>query len=204
MDRLEDQIEAARRSGASSLDLSGRSLGSLPESLGSLTALTLGTLAALARLDLTGNRLTVVPEWLRDPVAREQPVKSAAQAWIDGTCTTVTGAADLDAILDRVPSSGLSLISEDGVRSLHVTLAGGRSGLVWEAEDEMMLSWGPVPPGAPPGMTAGDAEDVFSDPWFTVEGAEPFEITEGQARRAAHEFLHTGRRPTNVQWADQP
>ena len=37
-----------------------------------------------------------------------------------------------------------------------------------------MLSWGPVPPGAPGGLTAGDAEDAVNDPWFTPPGAEPF------------------------------
>lgn len=311
MDGLQDQIEAARRSGASSLDLSGRSLGTLPESLGGLTALTrlvlvgnrlsalpewlgsltaltelglggnqltvlpeslgnlsaltwlglsgnrlsalpetlgnltaltwldlagnqlsvlpewlgnlaaltrldltgnqltalpesLGTMAALTRLDLVGNRLTVLPEWLRNPTAGEQPVNASLQAWIDDACTTVADAADLDAVLGRVPSSGLSLISEDGIRSLHITLAGDQSGVVWEDESDLMLSWGPVPPGAPPGLTAGDAEYAFSDPWFTAEGAEPFEITEERARRAGHEFLRTGRRPTNVQWVDKP
>ncbi|MEV0810900.1 Imm1 family immunity protein [Micromonospora sp. NPDC050200] len=201
------------------LDLTGNQLTVLPESLGNLTALTqlyltdnqltalpesLGTVAALTRLDLADNQLTVLPEWLRNPTAREQSVNASVQAWVDDTCTTVAGAADLDAILDRVPSSGLSLIGEDGVRSLHITLAGSQSGLVWEDEDELMLSWGPVPPGAPPGMTAGDAEYAFSDPWFTAEGAEPFEITEGQARQAGHEFLRTGRRPTSVQWVDKP
>ncbi|TYB39781.1 hypothetical protein FXF50_05260 [Micromonospora sp. AP08] len=153
---------------------------------------------------LAGNQLTVLPEWLRNPTARDQPVNASVQAWVGDTCTTVAGAADLDAILDRVPSSGLSLISEDGVRSLHITLAGGQSGLVWEDEDEMMLGWGPVPPGAPLGLTAGDAEYAYSDPWFTAEGADPFEITEGQARQAGYEFLRTGRRPTNVQWVDKP
>ncbi|SCL49317.1 Immunity protein Imm1 [Micromonospora citrea] len=201
------------------LDLTGNQLTTLPESLGGLTALTrlhltdnqlielpesLGSLAALTRLDLAGNRLTVLPDWLRDPTAREQPVDASVQAWIDGTRTTVAGAADLDAVLDRVPSSGLSLVSEDGVRSLHITLAGDQSGLVWEDEDEVMLGWGPVPPGAPPGLTAGDAEYAFADPWFTADGADPFEITEGQARQAGHEFLRTGRRPTNVQWVDKP
>ncbi|MEQ4303143.1 Imm1 family immunity protein [Plantactinospora sp. B6F1] len=201
------------------LDLTDNELSALPEWLGDLTALTrldltnnqltrlpesLGSLAALTRLDLVGNRLTVVPQWLRDPTTRRQPVNAPVQAWIDDTCTTVTGATDLDDVLDRVPSSGVSLVSEDGVRSLHVTLDGGRSGLVWEDERDVLLSWGPVPPGAPPGMTAGDAEYVFSDPWFTVEGAEPGEITEGLARQAAHEFLGTGRRPSNVQWVDKP
>src|SRR5260370_30795026 len=85
MDWLEDQIEAARRSGASTLDLSGQAWGTLPESLGSLTALTvlslggnpltvlpewLGNLTALNRLDLTANQLTVLPEWLGDLTAR--------------------------------------------------------------------------------------------------------------------------------------
>jgi hypothetical protein len=191
----------------------------LPESLGNLTALTelyltnnrltvlpesLGTVTALARLDLAGNQIAVVPEWLRDPEAREHPVNASVQAWIDDACTIVTSAADLDAILDRVPPTGLPLISEDGVRSLHITLAGDHSGLVWEDEGEIMLSWGPVPPGTPAGLTAGDAGYAFLDPWFTAEGAEPFEITEGLARQAAHGFLRTGRRPTSVQWVDKP
>jgi hypothetical protein len=201
------------------LHLTGNQLTALPESLGNLTALTrlyltdnqltalpesLGTVAALTRIDLAGNQLAVVPEWLRNPEAREQPVTASVQAWVDGACTTVTGAAELDAVLDRVPPSGVTLVSEDGIRSLHLTLLGARSGLVWEDEEEFMLSWGPVPPGAPPGLTAGDVEYAFSDPWFTADGAEPFEITEGLARQAAHGFLRTGRRPVSVQWVDKP
>lgn len=54
------------------------------------------------------------------------------------------------------------------------------------------------------GQTVADAEYAFSDPWFTAAGAEPFEITEEQARLAGHEFLRTGRRPINVQWVDKP
>jgi hypothetical protein len=71
---------------------------------------------------------------------------------------------------------------------------------MWEDETDIMLGWGPVPPGAPPGQTAGDFEYADSDPWF----AEDTDITEEQARQAAHEFLRTGRRPTNVQWIDKP
>jgi Leucine-rich repeat (LRR) protein len=56
MDWFDDQIEAARHSGASSLDLSGRLAGTLPESLGNLTALT--------ELFVGGNQLTVLPQWL--------------------------------------------------------------------------------------------------------------------------------------------
>ncbi|MEH0845645.1 Imm1 family immunity protein [Micromonospora sp. CPCC 205711] len=200
------------------LDLTGNRLTALPESLGDLTALTrlfltenqltvlpesLGDLTALTRLDLAGNQLTAPPEWLRNPAAGE-PVNAPLQAWIDNTRSTVAGPADLDAILDRVSPSGVSLIGEDGVRSLHITLHGDHSALVWECEDEIMLSWGPVPPGAPPGQTAADAEYAFSDPWFTAADAEPFELTEEQARQAGHEFLRTGRRPINVQWVDKP
>ncbi len=196
MDWFDDQIEAARHSGASSLDLSGRLAGALPESLGELKHLT--------ELRLAGNRLTVLPEWLANPAASEHPMNAPLQAWTDGTCTTVAGPADLDAVLDRVPPSGLSLISEDGERILHITLHGDQSGLMWEDETDVLLSWGPVPPGAPPGQTVADAAYAFSDPWFATAGAEPFEITEEQARRAGHEFLRTGRRPINVQWVDKP
>jgi hypothetical protein len=52
---LQDLIEAARRDGASSLNLNGRALGSPPESLRSLTTLT--------GLDVNLNRLTVLPDW---------------------------------------------------------------------------------------------------------------------------------------------
>jgi Leucine-rich repeat (LRR) protein len=200
------------------LDLTRNRLTVLPDSLGDLTALTrliltenqltelpdsLGTLTALTRLDLAGNQLTALPEWLSNPIAGES-MNAPLQAWIDGTPTTVAGPADLDTILDRVPASGVSLISEDGARSLHITLHGDRSALVWESEDEIMLSWGPVPPGAPPGQTAADAEYAFSDPWFTPADAEPFDLPEAQARQAGHEFLRTGRRPINVQWVDKP
>jgi immunity protein Imm1 of predicted polymorphic toxin system len=196
MDWPEDQIEAARRGGASSLDLSRRGLGTLPESLENLTGLT--------ELFLWGNQLTVLPEWLGNPTAGEHPMNAPLQAWIDDTRTTVAGPADLDALLDRVPRSGVSLTGDGGKPALHITLDGEQSGLMWEDETEVMLSWGPVPPGAPPGQTAGDAEYAFDDPWFTATGAEPFEITEEQARQAGQEFLRTGRRPTNVQWVDKP
>jgi hypothetical protein len=53
---LQDLIETARRDGALSLNLNGRALDSLPESLRSLTTLT--------QLDVNGNRLTVLPDWL--------------------------------------------------------------------------------------------------------------------------------------------
>ncbi|MFG1954732.1 Imm1 family immunity protein [Micromonospora sp. NPDC048830] len=36
------------------------------------------------------------------------------------------------------------------------------------------------------------------------DDAEPFEITAAQARQAAHEFLRTGGRRTNVQWVVKP
>jgi hypothetical protein len=169
----------------------------LPEWVGSLTALT--------RIDLAGNQLTVLPESLSSLIAGEHPANVSLQAWIDDdTYTTVASLADLGAILDRVPRSGVSPIREDGVRRLHITLDGDQPALVWEGEDEIMLNWGPVPPGAPPGQTASDAEYAFSDPWFTAPGAEPFDLTEEQARQAGHEFLRTGRRPINVQWVDKP
>jgi hypothetical protein len=99
----------------------------------------------------------------------------------------------------------MSLISEDGARILHITLEGDQSGLVWEGDSDVLLSWGPVPPGAPPGQIAGDADDASADPWFaTAADAEPMPLTEAQARQAGHEFLRTGQRPTNVQWVDKP
>lgn len=290
MDRLpdlQDVIEAARRDGASSLNLNGRALGSLPESLRGLTTLTqldvnvnrltvlpdwlgnltgltslglssnqlaglpdslgnltgltelmvggnelrglpdsLGNLTALRRLDLSGNRLTVLPDWLGglpsltrldlignpltmlpqwlgNPAAGEPP-GAPLHAWTGDAPVTVTGAADLAAVLDRVPG-GVTLTSQDGARRLDLILDGDRSSLVWEGDDDVLLSWGPVPPGAPPGQIAGDAEDAYGDPWFAAAGEGSFgDITEHDARQAAHEFLRTGRRPANVQWVDKP
>jgi hypothetical protein len=116
----------------------------------------------------------------------------------------VTGAADLDAILNRVPD-GVTLTSQGGARRLHITLDGDRSGLAWEDDHDVLISWGPVPPGAPPGQIARDAEDAFGDPWFATAGEDSFgDITEDDARHAAHEFLRTGRRPANIQWVDKP
>ena len=54
--KAEQKIEAARRSGAKVLNLSGMNLTELPESLGQLTQ--------LQSLDLFDNRLTTLPEWL--------------------------------------------------------------------------------------------------------------------------------------------
>lgn len=192
------------------LDLARNRLTALPDSLGRLTKLThlsltgnhltalpepLGKLTALTRLDLVGNPLTVPPE----PLARPDN-GGRLQAWIDDTCTTVVSPADLDAVLDRARGGGVSLCGDDGGRTLFITVNGDRSGLSWEDESDLMLSWGPVPPGAPGGQTAGDYEDALSDPWFTGET----DLTEEQARHAGHEFLRTGRRPTNVQWIDKP
>ena len=116
----------------------------------------------------------------------------------------MTGAADLDVILDRVPD-GATLTSQDGARRLHIILDGDRSNLAWEGDDDVLLSWGPVPPGAPPGQIAGDAADAFDDPWFAAADQDSFgDITEDDARQAAHEFLRTGRRPANIQWVDKP
>lgn len=61
--RAEQKIEEALRSGAKELDLSGdlhaedsSKLAELPKSLGQLSQ--------LQRLNLSGNRLTSLPEWL--------------------------------------------------------------------------------------------------------------------------------------------
>ncbi|MCL4202324.1 MAG: leucine-rich repeat domain-containing protein [Pirellulaceae bacterium] len=54
--KAEQEIEAALRSGAKALDLSGMGLTELPEWLGQLTQ--------LQSLDLSENRLTALPEWL--------------------------------------------------------------------------------------------------------------------------------------------
>lgn len=203
------------------LDLTANRLTTLPESLGNLTALTqlfltanrltvlpaaLANLTGLIRLDLAGNQVSAnqvsaLRQALANPTAGEHPVNASLQAWIDDACTTVAAPADLDAILDRVPPSGLSLTSEDRARNLFLTLDGNQSALMWEDDSDIMISWGPVPPGAPPGQTAADGEYAFSDPWFTDE---PTGVTDEQARQAGHEFLRTGRRPTNVQWVDKP
>ena len=50
----EERIEAARKSSARELDLSGLDLTALPEAIGNLTA--------LQQLDLGGNQLTALPE----------------------------------------------------------------------------------------------------------------------------------------------
>jgi hypothetical protein len=135
---------------------------------------------------------------------REHPPGAALHAWTGDAPVTVTGAADLDAILDRTPG-GVTLTSQDDARHLHITLDGDRSGLVWEDDDEFLLSWGPVPPGVPPGQIAGDAADAFDDPWFAASVEDSFgDITQDDARQAGHEFLRTGRRPANILWVDKP
>jgi hypothetical protein len=205
--------------GLTELWVGGNQLSGLPESLGNLTALRrldlsgnrltvlpdwLGGLPALTRLDLTGNPLTVLPQWLGTPAAGEHPPGPPLHAWAGDAPVTVTGAVDLDAVLDRVPG-GVTLSSEDGERRLHIILDGDRSNLVWEGDDDVLISWGPVPPGAPPGQIAGDAQDALDDPWFAAAGEDSFgDITEHDARQAGHEFLRTGRRPANIQWVDKP
>jgi Leucine-rich repeat (LRR) protein len=205
--------------GLTELRVGGNQLSGLPESLGNLTALRrldlsgnrltvlpdwLGNLTGLTRLDLIGNPLTLLPEWLGSPAAGEHPPGAPLHAWTGDAPVTVTGAADLDAILNGVPG-GVTLTSEDGARLLHIILDGDRSGLAWEGDHDVLISWGPVPPGAPPGQIAGDAEDAFDDPWFTAADEDSFgDITEGDARQAGHEFLRTGRRPANIQWLDKP
>lgn len=127
------------------------------------------------------------------------------QAWIDSTATTVTDAAELNAILGPEPPIGVTLVGDDPRRTLHINFYGDRSDLFWEAEDDLLLAWGPVPPGAPGGQVVGDAEYAYDNPWFALpDGGEPFEITAVQARQAAHEFLRAGERPTNVQWVVKP
>jgi Leucine-rich repeat (LRR) protein len=205
--------------GLTELFAGGNQLPGLPESLGNLTALRrldlsgnrltvlpdwLGGLPALTRLDLIGNPLTILPDWLGNPAVREHPPGAALHAWTGDAPVTVTGAADLDAILDRTPG-GVTLTSQDDARHLHITLDGDRSSLVWEDDDEFLLSWGPVPPGVPPGQIAGDAADAFDDPWFAAAVEDSFgDITQHDARQAGHEFLRTGRRPANILWVDQP
>lgn len=99
---LQDLIKIARRDGVSSLNLNGRALDSLTESLRSLTTLT--------QLDVSVNRLTVLPAWLGD----------------------LTGLTRLDLIgnpLTRLPQF---LGNPDGARHLHIILDGNRSSLAWE------------------------------------------------------------------------
>jgi Leucine-rich repeat (LRR) protein len=205
--------------GLTQLFVGGNQLSGLPQSLGNLTALRrldlsgnrltvlpdwLGGLPALTRLDLIGNPLTILPDWLGNPTVREHPPGVALHAWTGDAPVAVTGAADLDAILDRTPG-GVTLTSQDDARHLHITLDGDRSGLVWEDDDEFLLSWGPVPPGVPPGQIAGDAADAFDDPWFAAAVEDSFgDITQDDARQAGHEFLRTGRRPANILWVDKP
>ncbi len=77
--KAEEKIEAARRSGATELNLSDMRLTELPESLGRLTQLqsldlsysqltvlpeSLGQLTQLQSLDLASNQLTALPESL--------------------------------------------------------------------------------------------------------------------------------------------
>ncbi|NES13099.1 MULTISPECIES: Imm1 family immunity protein [Micromonospora] len=127
------------------------------------------------------------------------------QAWIEGTATPVADVAALDAILGRRPPKGVTLASDDGQRVLHINFYADRSDLYWETETDFLLAWGPVPPGAPADQVVGDAEYAYDNPWFALpDGAEPFEVTAAQARQAAHGFLRTGERPTNVQWVVKP
>ncbi|SCL35167.1 hypothetical protein GA0074692_4022 [Micromonospora pallida] len=127
------------------------------------------------------------------------------QAWIDSIATAVADVAELNAILGPEPPTGVTLASDDGRRTLHINFYGDRSDLYWEAEIDLLLAWGPVPPDAPAGQVVDDAEYAYDNPWFALpDGAEPFKITAAQARQAAHEFLCTGERPTNVQWVVKP
>jgi hypothetical protein len=205
--------------GLTELFVGGNQLSGLPESLGNLTALRrldlsgnrlttlpdwLGNLTGLTRLDLTGNSLTTLPERLGNPAAGEHPSGAPLHAWTGDAQVIVADAADLDATLGGA-SGGVTLTGEDGARLLHIILDGDRSSLVWEGDDDVLISWGPVPPGAPPGQIARDAEDAFDDPWFAIADEDSFgDITEDDARQAGHEFLRTGRRPANVQWLDKP
>ena len=205
--------------GLTELWVGGNQLSGLPESLGNLTALRrldlsgnrltvlpdwLGGLPALTRLDLIGNPLTILPDWLGNPAVREHPPGAALHARTGDAPVTVTGAADLDAILDRAPG-GVTVTSQDGERRLHIILDADRSSLVWEGDGDVLLGWGPVPPGAPPGQIAGDAADAFDNPWFGATDEYSFgDITQDDARQAAQEFQRTGRRPANIQWVDKP
>ncbi|MEV4197114.1 Imm1 family immunity protein [Micromonospora globbae] len=127
------------------------------------------------------------------------------QVWIDGTATTVADAAQLDAILGHEPPKAVTLASDAGRRILHINFWGERADLYWESETDLLLGWGPVPPGAPGNQVVGDAEYAYDNPWFALpDGAEPFEVTIAEARQAAHEFLRTDGRPTNVQWVVKP
>jgi hypothetical protein len=205
--------------GLTELFVGGNQLSGLPESLGNLTALRrldlsgnrlttlpdwLGNLTGLTRLDLTGNSLTTLPERLGNPAAGEHPSGAPLHAWTGDAQVIVADAADLDATLGGA-SGGVTLTGEDGARLLHIILDGDRSSLVWEGDDDVLISWGPVPPGAPPGQIARDAEDAFDDPWFAIADEDSFgDITEDDARQAGYEFLRTGRRPANIQWLDKP
>jgi hypothetical protein len=161
-------------------------LSALPESLGRSTV--------LARVDLTHNQLQELGESLRNLSSGESPAKVTLLAWIEGTRTTVTDPADLDAILDRLPPSGLTLAAREDGPCLFVALHRDQSALIWEGDDDILLGWGPAPADALPG------------PWFLkiYEDTEPLDITEEHARRACHELLRTGRRPTNVRWVQKP
>ena len=146
----------------------------------------------------------MLPDWLGSPAAGGHQPGAPLHAWIGDAPVTVAGAADLDAILDRTPG-GVTLTSQDDARRLHIILDGNRSSLVWEGDDDVLVCWGPVPPGVPPGQIAGDAADAFDDPWFAAAVEDSFgDITEDHARQAGHEFLRTGRRPANILWVDKP
>ncbi|MFI7517990.1 Imm1 family immunity protein [Micromonospora globbae] len=127
------------------------------------------------------------------------------QVWIDGTATTVTDVAELDTILGDEPPGEVTLASDAAWRTLHISFWRDRAGLYWESETDILLAWGPVPPGAPGNQVVGDAEYAYDDPRFALpDGIEPFEVTHAEARQAAHEFLRTDGRPTNVQWVVKP
>lgn len=127
------------------------------------------------------------------------------QAWINGTATSIADDVALDAILDSRPARGVTLASDDGSRTLHINFNGNLADLFWESDVDLLLGWGPVPPGAPGNQVVDDAAYAYDNPWFALpEGAEPFEVTVEQACEAAREFLHTGGRPTTVQWVVKP
>jgi hypothetical protein len=89
----------------------------------------------------------------------------------------------------------VTLLSDDGRRALHFNFYGDRSDLYWEAQTDLLLAWGSVPPGAPGGQVVDDAEYAYDNPWFALpDRAEPFEITAGRPTYFVTDFSsETGR-----------
>lgn len=124
------------------------------------------------------------------------------QVYANDTMTSVASAAELDAVFATAGGWGVQMLGP-GDRRLALIFDGPQSNLVWEGDLDIRLSWGPVPPGMPPEQTVADDAEDFPEWMSMANDYEPY-ISEELARRAGHEFLATGERPTCVLWLMKP